>query len=91
MPGPIVCGVDDSSGARDAVATALTIAGRAELPLLFVHVAPDEVHLARRDPERKRGLGRSGLGSGSSYSNQRPRARGPGATTRSLSATRPSS
>lgn len=59
MPGPIVCGVDDSSGSRDAVATALTIAARAELPLLFVHVAPDEPNLSRRDPERKRRLAQS--------------------------------
>jgi hypothetical protein len=34
MSGPVVCAVDDSSGSRDAAATALAISSRAELPLL---------------------------------------------------------
>jgi nucleotide-binding universal stress UspA family protein len=59
MSGPIVCGVDDSTGSRDAVATALAVSARTELPLLFVHVAPDEPRLSRRDPERKRRLAES--------------------------------
>jgi hypothetical protein len=59
MSGPIVCGVDDSTGSRDTVATALAVSVRAGLPLLFVHVAPDEPRLSRRDPERKRRFGES--------------------------------
>jgi nucleotide-binding universal stress UspA family protein len=59
MPGPILCGVDDSTGARDAVVAASAISIRAALPLMFVHVAPDESRLSRRDPERKRRIGES--------------------------------
>lgn len=57
MTGPIVCGVDDSTGARGAVAAALALSARAELPLLFVHVAPEVPRLPRRDPKRKHKLG----------------------------------
>jgi nucleotide-binding universal stress UspA family protein len=59
MSGPIVCGVDDSAGARDALTTALDIAERTESSILLVHVAPDPPRLPGRDPERRRRLERS--------------------------------
>lgn len=83
MPGPIVCGVDDSAGSRDAVATSLAIAARAKLPLVFVHVAPDESRLSRSDPERKRRLGQA-VSAGIELLERliAPVATGRGATTR---------
>lgn len=59
MRGPVICGVDDSSEARAAAAAATAIAVRAGLPLLFVHVAPDDRRRTVSDPERKRRLGES--------------------------------
>jgi nucleotide-binding universal stress UspA family protein len=47
------------TGSRDEIAAAFVLAARAELPLVFVHVAPDEPRLSWRDPERKRRLGES--------------------------------
>ncbi|HEY3945298.1 MAG TPA: universal stress protein [Solirubrobacteraceae bacterium] len=59
MAGPIVCGVDDSTAARDAAVAASALSARASLPLLFVHVAPDYGRRAHPDTERKRQLGGS--------------------------------
>jgi nucleotide-binding universal stress UspA family protein len=49
MSGPIVVGVDDSKGARDAARVAAAISKRIDAPLIFVHVAADELAFPHGD------------------------------------------
>lgn len=59
MSGPIVCGVDDSAGARNAAGAAVALSARSGLPLIFVHVTPGALRLSLWDRERKHALGES--------------------------------
>ncbi len=59
MSGPIVCGVDDSAGARNAAVAAVALSARRGLPLIFVHVTPGALRLSLWDRERKHALGES--------------------------------
>lgn len=59
MSGPIVCGVDDSAGARNAAVAAVALSARCGLPLIFVHVTPGALRLSLWDREHKHALGES--------------------------------
>jgi nucleotide-binding universal stress UspA family protein len=55
---PILCGVDNSPGARNAGAVAVALSARTGLPLIFVHAASDVLHLSLLARDRN-ALGRA--------------------------------